>query len=107
MITDRDICIAVASRNQTAGEIPVAEIVSGKIFKCSEKDDLKDVLKMMKRRKIKRLPVTDKNGKLVGIVSLSDILLRTGKDKKLKKKILKTLEAISKPRPIVLKAVQS
>ena len=107
MITDRDICIALASKNQTAAEISVAELVGGKVFRCSEEDKVEDVLKIMKRRRVKRLPVSDKNGELQGIISLSDILLKAGSNKKVKKKILKTLEAISKPRPIVLRAIQN
>jgi CBS domain-containing protein len=48
-----------------------------------------------------------KNGKLDGIISITDILLASKKDKKLKRKVLKTLEAISKPHPIVLKEVEN
>jgi CBS domain-containing protein len=104
-ITDRDVTISVFLQNKPASEIPVSEVTNSKVITCSEKDRIEDVLKKMKRKQIKRLPVTKKNGKLVGIISITDILLASGKKKSLRKKVFKTLEAIGKPRPIVLQAV--
>jgi len=102
MITDRDIAIAASSRDKKTSEISVGEVVGKKVFTCSEKDDAEDVLKKMRRARVKRLPVTDENGSLVGIVSIADLILKAPK---LKKKIHSALKSIVKPRPIVLKQV--
>ncbi len=56
----------------------------------------------MRKKQIKRLPVISQSGALIGILSVTDILL---KDNKLKKKVFSALRAIAKPRPIVLDEV--
>ena len=102
-ITDRDISIALTTRNRLASEITTGEVINGKIITCSPKDKVKNALKKMRKHQIKRLPVVKKNEKLVGIISITDILSMK-KNKSLKKEILKTFEAISKPAPILFKA---
>ncbi len=79
--------------------------MTDKIIVCSANDKIEDALKKMRKNQLKRLAVTGKDGKLVGILSVTDVLISVRKDKKLKKKIYKTLEAIFQPRPIVLQEV--
>lgn len=105
MITDRDICIAVSSRNQKASDIKVREIIGRNVISCLPTDKLNDILKLMRKNKVKRLPVASQNGELIGIISLTDILFSAEKNKKLQKRILSTLIEISKPSPIVLSEV--
>lgn len=102
MITDRDIAIAASFRNQKTSEISVGDVVGKRVFTCSEKDDAEDVLKKMRRARVKRIPVTGENGALVGIVSIADLILKAPK---LKKKTYSALKSIVKPRPIVLKQI--
>jgi CBS-domain-containing membrane protein len=66
-------------------------------------DDVKDVLRRMRKYKVKRLCVTNDNKELLGIISLSDILLKAGEKKSVRKLIFSTLNAIAKPAPIVLR----
>ncbi len=105
IITDRDIMVAAFLQNKTVSEINCSEIVSEEIISCTSADKVEDVLKLMKKYQVKRLPVVDEKEILEGIISITDILLSSGDDKKMRKKVLKTIEAISKPRPIVLKAI--
>ena len=107
IITDRDICIALASQNKKASEIKVSEVIKSKIVVCAESDDAETVLKRMKRKQIKRLPVVSKKRELVGILSITDVLLAAEKDKKLRKKVYSTLKAIGKPHPIILKEISA
>lgn len=102
MITDRDVCIAVATRDARASEIGVAEFCREKIIACAPDDKLKDVLKKMAKNQVKRLPVVSQNQELIGIISITDILLSTDNDKKLKKTLVFALTEISKPQPILL-----
>ncbi len=104
-ITDRDVAVSVFLQNKPASEIKASDVINGKVVTCSSKDKIEKVLKTMKKHQIKRLPVIGKNDKLEGIISITDILLASDKDKSLQKKVLKTLEAIGKPRPIVLKQI--
>jgi CBS domain-containing protein len=77
IITDRDICIAAATRPRTEGEIPVKDVISGALYTCAPGDDVRTVLETMKARKIRRLPVVEQGGRLVGIVSIHDIAVQS------------------------------
>ncbi|MEP6924971.1 MAG: CBS domain-containing protein [Pyrinomonadaceae bacterium] len=101
MITDRDICIAVATKNRLASDIQVSEIISGKVAFCQPNDDVEDALKTMKKRQLRRLPVTDKDNVLLGIISMGD-LLNVGKGKEIKKKLLAAIREITSFRPVHL-----
>jgi len=76
VITDRDICIAAATRPRTEGEIPVKEVISRALYTCAPGDDVRAALETMKTRKIRRLPVVDPGGRLIGIVSIHDIAVQ-------------------------------
>ncbi len=106
MITDRDVCIAVATRDCRASEIGVAEFCREKTVACEPDDKLKDVLKKMAKNQIKRLPVVSQNRELVGIISITDVLLSTDDDKKLRKTVISALTEISKPQPILLMEIE-
>jgi CBS domain-containing protein len=104
VITDRDICIAAATRNRRTSSIKAGEMNFYPVKTCAMQDDLKDVLRRMRKYKIRRLCVTNQETELLGMISLSDILLKAGKKKSVRKLILSTLNAIAKPAPIVLEA---
>ncbi|MCU1287849.1 MAG: hypothetical protein JWN60_78 [Acidobacteria bacterium] len=106
IITDRDICVAAGSRDCKASEIKAEEFCGEEnVVSCRPGDKIKDALKLMKKNKIKRLPVTSQKGELVGIISVSDILPASENDKKLRKKLISALVEINKPRPILLREV--
>jgi CBS domain-containing protein len=102
MITDRDIAIAASSKNRKPSQIKITEIISNKIFTCLETDDAEEALRKMRRAKIKRLPVVGEDGALVGVISITDLILKAPK---LKKKVFSTVKAIGKPHAIVLREV--
>lgn len=104
MVTDRDIAIAAATKNRLIADILVAEILYGDVKACDPNDDVEDALKLMRKHQLRRLPVTSRDGVLLGIISLSDLLRNTGKgkDKVPRKKLLNTLREISTFRPIHL-----
>jgi CBS domain-containing protein len=76
LITDRDIAIASATKGRLATEIAVGEVMSGNVYACAEDEDIKSALKTMRREKVRRLPVIDNDGKLAGILSINDVVLR-------------------------------
>ena len=78
MITDRDICIAVATKHRRAQEITVGEIISGALFKVGPGDDVREALRVMRAERVRRLPVV-KSGILLGILSVNDIVRAAGK----------------------------
>ena len=89
VITDRDICIALGTRNQRPTDVFVREVVLSKqytfpkLFTCMPDDDIHCVLKTMRQEKVRRVPVIDHEGGLFGILSLDDIVpwacVRAGK----------------------------
>jgi CBS domain-containing protein len=81
VITDRDICIAGATRSRTEGEIPVQDVISRALYTCAPGDDVRVVLETMRAQKVRRLPVVDHAGRLAGIVSLHDIALQSRSSK--------------------------
>ena len=76
VITDRDICIALGTRDRVAGEITAGEVSNGSLFACSPEDDIHVALLTMRQGKVRRLPVTDSSGTAVGVLSMDDVLLR-------------------------------
>jgi CBS domain-containing protein len=76
VITDRDICIALGTRNCAAGEVSVGEVMSGELHSCGPDDDIHIGLQTMREAKIRRLPVMAKNGTPVGVLSMDDVLFR-------------------------------
>ena len=75
MLTDRDIVVrAVASG--AGPEARVLDVLSRDALVVRADDDLKVALDLMSSRQIRRLPVVDKDGRLVGVVSLGDLSTR-------------------------------
>lgn len=105
MITDRDICFAAGNKKLSA--VKVADIIGDRIAACAPGDKIEGALKKMGKYQLKRLPVVGKQSEIVGIISISDIVLAVKKDKKLKKKIYETIEEIYAPRPIVLREINA
>ena len=78
MITDRDICVAIATRGQTADKIMVSAVIGPKVCGCAPDDEAVVALQTMKAQRVRRLPVLDAKGRLVGILSLNDIVMHAG-----------------------------
>jgi CBS domain-containing protein len=75
VITDRDICMALATRNKLAGEVTAGEVSDGRLHACSPEDEIHVALLTMREGKVRRLPVIDSEGKAVGVLSMDDVLL--------------------------------
>lgn len=80
MITDRDICMAVATQPRLAADILVSEIISGAAFVCHPGDDIQVALNTMQKEQVRRLPIVNDEGKLQGILSTNDLVLHAEKD---------------------------
>jgi CBS domain-containing protein len=74
VITDRDICIALATRQATSGSLSVRDVLRPDVQTCSADDDVRDALRLLKNRRVRRLPVVDRQGRLIGIISLNDLV---------------------------------
>jgi CBS domain-containing protein len=74
MLTDRDIVLAVVAKDFDAQTTRVADIMSSALLTCRAEDPFSDVLSLMRREGVRRVPVTDAHGILAGIVTLDDLL---------------------------------
>jgi CBS domain-containing protein len=72
MITDRDIAVRAVAREMPAST-KVREIMSEEVLYCFEDEDVAEVAQNMSDVKVRRLPVVDRDKRLVGIVSLGDV----------------------------------
>ncbi|MEW6207588.1 MAG: CBS domain-containing protein [Acidobacteriota bacterium] len=79
VITDRDISIALGTRNRPAAEVTVGEVISGNVFATRPDDDIHDALRIIQTQKVRRLPVIDREGTLQGIVCLNDLAVHAEK----------------------------
>jgi len=81
VITDRDIAMALATKNKLPSDILVGEIVEKRrIDTCSPDDDVKKALEIMAEMQIRRLPVVSREGRLQGIFSINDAILHARTD---------------------------
>jgi CBS domain-containing protein len=76
MITDRDIAIAAATKGRPAPEIPVGEVITGRVHTCTSNEDLQSALKTLRQERVRRLPVVNDEGMLQGILCMNDVVLR-------------------------------
>lgn len=77
MITDRDICMASATKHRDPEKIRVDEVISGKAYSCSPETEIHEALEIMQEKRVRRLPVVNSHdGKLAGILSMNDVALK-------------------------------
>jgi CBS domain-containing protein len=74
MVTDRDIVVAAVAKGVDPRTVAVGEIMAAEVVVAQETDSEFDVLRTMRRRGVRRLPVVDAAGRLVGLITLDDLL---------------------------------
>jgi len=73
MLTDRDICMAAYTQGGPLRALKVSSAMSKKLHACKPEDSLATAEEILRANQIRRLPVVDHEGRLVGIVSLNDL----------------------------------
>lgn len=76
IVTDRDVCLSIATRkDKKLSELTVKDaITSLKVHTVKTEDTINKALQEMRKNKIGRLPVTDKEGKLKGMLSMNNLI---------------------------------
>jgi CBS domain-containing protein len=72
-VTDRDIAIRVVAEGKSPESVTVGEIASRDLVTIDPQQELDEALRLMARHQVRRLPVVEEDGKLVGIVAQADI----------------------------------
>lgn len=76
IITDRDIAMAAAARQRNMSHIAVHEAMTENVRSCTAEGAVDVALGQMVQARVRRLPVVDAAGQLIGMLSIDDILLR-------------------------------
>ncbi len=95
MLTDRDITLRLVARGRDPKNTTVNDIMSRRLFICSPRDAVEDLIGIMGENQVRRVPVVD-DGRLVGIVAQADIASRAGD----RQRTAQMLEEISQPAPL-------
>ncbi len=92
LITDRDIVIRAVADNKDCASVRSEDIMSVDIYTAKPNDRVVDVIRKMGNKQVRRIPVINDNGYLVGNISMADLALETQQDREL----AEALEDISK-----------
>jgi CBS domain-containing protein len=80
MLTDRDIAIRVVAEGRDPDQVTVRDVASKQVVTIDPQQDLDEALRIMAKHQVRRLPVVEEDGKLVGVVAQADVA-REGDDK--------------------------
>ena len=73
MVTDRDIAVRAVAEDRSPGNTAVREVMSEGIYYCFDDDDVEQAAEVMAKHQVRRLPVVDRDKRLVGVVALADM----------------------------------
>ena len=106
VVTDRDLFIALGTRDQRPSTMTVGDVMHGPLYTCTPDDDLDAVLEVMKEHAIRRLPVEGFGGTIIGIVSMNDVVRAAGAKGGVRgADVVETLQAICAPHHPALQIV--
>jgi len=93
IITDRDLTLHVVAEGRDANGTLIQDVMTRAPVACSPEDDIQKALDAMQSRQVRRVPVVDRSGQLVGIIAQADIATRARESEK----TAETVQEISKP----------
>lgn len=96
MVTDRDITIRATADGKDPNTTRVLDVMTPEVFYCYDDQDVAAAALMMEEQQIRRLPIVDRNHRLVGIVSLGDLAVDTD-DEELSGEVLAEVSTPSRP----------
>ena len=103
VVTDRDICIATYTQGRAPAAIPVGVAMARRVISCRDDDDVAAAHAQMRTHQVRRVPVLDKFGRLVGVVSLNDLARRAFQESSTaaRREVAETLAEVCRPRALV------
>ena len=78
IVTDRDLAIKVVAEARDPETTTIKEVMSADVFSCQGDEDIDAALKLMENHQVRRIPVVDKNDRLLGIIAQADVATRLG-----------------------------
>ena len=74
IVTDRDLCLVVVAQDRRPSEVTLEECMLRNPVCCGPDDDVRKVIQLMSTHHVRRLPVVNSHGFLVGMISLTDLI---------------------------------
>ena len=93
MLTDRDITIRAVAEGYDPNTTTVREAMTPDIAYCFDDQEVQDAVQLMERYQIRRLPILNRDKRLVGMVSLGDLAVSSGDQTR----VGETLKHVSEP----------
>jgi CBS domain-containing protein len=93
VLTDRDITTRAVAEGRDGSTTSVGHVMTSDVRTSAPDDSVDDVMELMGREQVRRIPIVDDRGMLVGIVAQADVVLEARDNRKAEK----TVEQISKP----------
>jgi CBS domain-containing protein len=93
LLTDRDIVLRAVAEGRDPNVARVRDAMTPNILYCFEDQDVSEAAELMREKQVRRLPVLNRDKRLVGIVALGDLAVQTGHEQL----VGHALEGISEP----------
>jgi CBS domain-containing protein len=94
MVTDRDLVVRAATHNRNFAETRASDVMTDDVEAVTPDEEVRDVIDLMAEKQVRRIPVVDRDDRLMGIISMGDIANRADYDEELQE----ALERISSKR---------
>lgn len=91
VITDRDIACRAVAAGTTPSAVPASDVMTRDVYTIAEDGDVEQALDLMEKKLVRRLPVVDDSGRIVGIVSQADLVAKAPM-----LKVARTIRSVSK-----------
>lgn len=104
IVTDRDLCMAAFTRGSGLAHHTVESAMARQVTTIGPKESIRRAHELLRDQQLRRLPVVDDAGRLLGVITIQDLVLRSiselpsAKRKSAAAEILQTLGAIASPR---------
>ena len=82
IVTDRDLALKIVAKELDPKSTKVEAVMTRKVVTCSAEDDLQKALDAMSEHQLRRIPIVDKDNKILGIIAQADVATRVDKPKK-------------------------
>lgn len=82
IVTDRDLAIRIVAEGREAKSTRVEEVMTRKVITCHAKDDMQKALDAMSAHQLRRIPVVDEDGCILGIIAQADVATRLNQPEK-------------------------
>ncbi len=94
IVTDRDLALKVVAEGRDPNTAKVSEVMTREPVACRPEDEARKAVDLMAERQLRRIPVVDEGGKIVGIIAQADVAIKADAPRK----TADVVEEISRPR---------